>query len=80
MTFQELPLRESLIRAITERGYVEPTEIQAQAIPALATTDTDFVGQAQTGTGKTAAFVLPLLNKVDVTNRDVQALILTPTS
>ncbi len=79
MTFQELPLRESLIRAITERGYVEPTEIQAQSIPALATTDTDFVGQAQTGTGKTAAFVLPLLNKVDVTNRDVQALILTPT-
>jgi ATP-dependent RNA helicase DeaD len=50
-----------------------------QAIPALATTDTDFVGQAQTGTGKTAAFVLPLLHKVDSTSRDVQALILTPT-
>ena len=79
MTFQELPLRESLIRAITERGYVEPTDIQAEAIPALATTDTDFVGQAQTGTGKTAAFVLPLLNKIDSNNRDVQALILTPT-
>ncbi|NOT80988.1 MAG: DEAD/DEAH box helicase [Bacteriovoracaceae bacterium] len=79
MTFQELPLRESLIRAITERGYVEPTDIQAEAIPALATTDTDFVGQAQTGTGKTAAFVLPLLHKVDPNNRDVQALILTPT-
>lgn len=79
MTFQELPLRESLIRAITERGYVEPTDIQAEAIPALATTDTDFVGQAQTGTGKTAAFVLPLLHKVDANNRDVQALILTPT-
>ncbi len=79
MTFQELPLRESLIRAITERGYVDPTDIQAQAIPALATTETDFVGQAQTGTGKTAAFALPLLNKVDVNNRDVQALILTPT-
>jgi ATP-dependent RNA helicase DeaD len=79
VTFQELPLRESLIRAITERGYVEPTDIQMQAIPALATTDTDFVGQAQTGTGKTAAFVLPLLHKVDSTSRDVQALILTPT-
>ena len=79
MTFQELPLRESLIRAITERGYVVPTDIQAEAIPALATTETDFVGQAQTGTGKTAAFALPLLNKVDVNNRDVQALILTPT-
>lgn len=79
MTFQELPLRESLIKAITERGYVEPTDIQMQAIPALATTDTDFVGQAQTGTGKTAAFVLPLLHKVDSNSRDVQALILTPT-
>ena len=79
MTFQELPLRESLIRAITERGYVDPTDIQAEAIPALATTETDFVGQAQTGTGKTAAFALPLLQKVDANNRDVQALILTPT-
>lgn len=79
MTFQELPLRESLLKAITERGYVEPTDIQQQAIPALATTDTDFVGQAQTGTGKTAAFVLPLLNKIDSSARDVQALILTPT-
>jgi ATP-dependent RNA helicase DeaD len=56
VTFQELPLRESLLKAITERGYVEPTEIQQLAIPPLATTDTDFVGQAQTGTGKTAAF------------------------
>jgi ATP-dependent RNA helicase DeaD len=79
VTFQELPLRESLLKAITERGYVEPTEIQQLAIPALATTDTDFVGQAQTGTGKTAAFVLPLLHKIDSSSRDVQALILTPT-
>ena len=79
MTFQELPLRESLLKAITERGYVDPTEIQEQAIPALATKDIDFVGQAQTGTGKTAAFVLPLLNKIDSSSRDVQALILTPT-
>ncbi len=79
MTFQELPLRESLLKAIAERGYVDPTEIQQQAIPALATKDTDFVGQAQTGTGKTAAFVLPLLNKIDPNARDVQALILTPT-
>lgn len=79
MTFQELPLRESLLKAITERGYVDPTEIQEQAIPALATQDIDFVGQAQTGTGKTAAFVLPLLHKIDSSSRDVQALILTPT-
>jgi ATP-dependent RNA helicase DeaD len=79
VTFQELPLRESLLKAITERGYVEPTEIQAQAIPMLATEDIDFVGQAQTGTGKTAAFVLPLLNKINSNERDVQAIILSPT-
>jgi ATP-dependent RNA helicase DeaD len=79
VTFQELPLRESLLKAITERGYVEPTEIQAQAIPLLATQDIDFVGQAQTGTGKTAAFVLPLLNKINANERDVQAIILSPT-
>ena len=79
MTFQELPLRESLLKAITERGYVEPTEIQAQAIPLLAMQDIDFVGQAQTGTGKTAAFVLPLLNKINPSERDVQAIILSPT-
>ena len=79
MTFQELPLRESLLKAIAERGYENPTEIQAQAIPILATQDTDFVGQAQTGTGKTAAFVLPILNKINKEDRNVQALVLTPT-
>lgn len=79
MTFQDLPLRDSLLKSIAERGYVDPTEIQQQAIPALATSDIDFVGQAQTGTGKTAAFVLPLLNKIETNTRDVQAIILTPT-
>lgn len=79
MTFQELPLKDTLLKAITERGYVEPTEIQAQAIPVLATESIDFVGQAQTGTGKTAAFVLPLLNHIDPASKDIQALILSPT-
>lgn len=79
MTFQDLPLKESLLKAIADRGYNEPTEIQAQAIPVLANQAIDFVGQAQTGTGKTAAFVLPLLNQVDVNSKDIQALILTPT-
>jgi ATP-dependent RNA helicase DeaD len=79
VTFQDLPLRETLLKAITERGYVDPTEIQQQAIPALATSDIDFVGQAQTGTGKTAAFVLPLLNKIETNTREVQAIILSPT-
>lgn len=79
MTFQELPLKETLLKAITERGYIEPTEIQAEAIPVLATETIDFVGQAQTGTGKTAAFVLPLLNHIDPAGKDIQALILSPT-
>ncbi len=79
MTFQELPLKETLLKAITERGYTEPTEIQAEAIPVLATESIDFVGQAQTGTGKTAAFVLPLLNHIDPNGKDIQALILSPT-
>ena len=79
MTFQELPLKDTLLKAITERGYVEPTEIQAEAIPVLATESIDFVGQAQTGTGKTAAFVLPLLNHIDPNGKDIQALILSPT-
>ncbi len=79
MTFQELPLKETLLKAITERGYTEPTEIQQEAIPLLASDLIDFVGQAQTGTGKTAAFVLPLLNHIDVKGSTVQALILSPT-
>ncbi len=79
MTFQDLPLKETLLKAIADRGYTEPTEIQAEAIPLLAGEPIDFVGQAQTGTGKTAAFVLPLLNHIDPAGKDVQALILTPT-
>ena len=79
MTFQELGLEESLVRALIDRGYVQPTEIQAQAIPLLIEKDTDFVGQAQTGTGKTAAFALPMLHKIDAGSRGVQAIVLAPT-
>jgi ATP-dependent RNA helicase DeaD len=60
-------------------GFTQPTEIQEKAIPVLLESDIDFIGQAQTGTGKTAAFVLPLLEKIDRTNRNVQALIIAPT-
>tara|TARA_R110002072_G_scaffold534_7_gene4144 strand:+ start:48771 stop:50363 length:1593 start_codon:yes stop_codon:yes gene_type:complete len=79
MQFNELPLEESLLKAIEALGYESPTEIQAKAIPTLIENDTDFIGQAQTGTGKTAAFLLPLLQKIDSSSRDVQALILSPT-
>jgi ATP-dependent RNA helicase DeaD len=79
MLFSELSLRPSSLQAITSMGFTQPTEIQEKAIPVLLESDIDFIGQAQTGTGKTAAFVLPLLEKIDRTNRNVQALIIAPT-
>ena len=79
MEFLDFPLKETLLRAIEERGFTEPTEIQEKAIPLLCEKDVDFVGQAQTGTGKTAAFALPLLNRINPSDRGVQAIILSPT-
>jgi ATP-dependent RNA helicase DeaD len=79
LKFSELPLKESVLKGIAARGYETPTDIQAEAIPLLMNGDTDFVGQAQTGTGKTAAFALPLLSKIDSSETTVQALILSPT-
>jgi len=79
LNFSEFPLRDTLLRAIEERGFTEPTEIQEEAIPFLCLNDSDFVGQAQTGTGKTAAFALPLLNKLRKDTKSVQAIILAPT-
>ena len=72
-------LPETILRALTDKGYTTPTEIQEKAIPLLLENDTDFVGQAQTGTGKTAAFSLPLLAKIDTKNNNVQAIVLSPT-
>jgi ATP-dependent RNA helicase DeaD len=77
-TFAELGLSENLLEALTQLGYDRPTPIQEQAIPELLA-GRDVIGQAQTGTGKTAAFGLPLLEYVDPEDRDVQALVLTPT-
>jgi ATP-dependent RNA helicase DeaD len=77
-TFRELGLSEPLLEALTHLGYEEPTPIQEQAIPALLE-GRDVIGQAQTGTGKTAAFGLPLLEYVDPDDPEVQALVLTPT-
>ena len=76
--FDTLNLKPELISAIQELGYDEPTEIQVAAIPALLAGQ-DILGQAQTGTGKTAAFALPMLQRIDPKDRAVQGFILTPT-
>ncbi len=77
--FTDFGLNPALLRAIKELGFENPMPIQEKAIPVLLESDVDFVGLAQTGTGKTAAFGLPLLNKIDAEQRCVQALILCPT-
>jgi ATP-dependent RNA helicase DeaD len=76
--FSELGLSEPVQQALDELGYGEPTPIQAQAIPELLDGH-DVIGQAQTGTGKTAAFGLPMLEYLDPDNEEVQAVVLTPT-
>ncbi|XCB30044.1 DEAD/DEAH box helicase [Arcanobacterium hippocoleae] len=78
ISFSELGLPENLLQAITDLGFKTPTPIQAKAIPALLN-QRDVVGVAQTGTGKTAAFGLPMLTHVDPNEKCVQALILAPT-
>jgi ATP-dependent RNA helicase DeaD len=77
-TFHELGLSPELQQALDELGYEEPTPIQDQAIPELLAGH-DVIGQAQTGTGKTAAFGLPLLSYLDPASEEVQAIVLTPT-
>ena len=76
--FEELKLDDRIIRAITEMGFEEASPIQAQAIPVVLE-GRDMIGQAQTGTGKTAAFGLPLLQKVDPKVKKLQAVVLLPT-
>lgn len=77
-TFEQFGLNKALLRAIDEVGYEAPTPIQIKTIPLLLA-GRDVIGQAQTGTGKTAAFALPILQKIDPHLNAVQALILTPT-
>ncbi|MEM9674837.1 MAG: DEAD/DEAH box helicase [Bacteroidota bacterium] len=79
MIFQEMGLRPELLQAIEELGFTEPTPIQQQAIPVLISENRDLVALAQTGTGKTAAFGLPLLHLVSDDASQVQALVLCPT-
>ncbi len=76
--FSELGLPESIMSAVAALGYTTPTPIQAQAIPALLA-GKDVLGQAQTGTGKTAAFALPLLANIQIKRREPQILVLVPT-
>ena len=77
--FKEYGLSEDLLKAITELGYTQPTEIQKQTIPYLLSKEEDLIALAQTGTGKTAAFSLPILEMIDPYQKHVQALILCPT-
>lgn len=77
--FQEYGLSEDLLKAITELGYTQPTDIQKQTIPYLLSKEEDIIALAQTGTGKTAAFSLPILEMIDCEQKNVQALVLCPT-
>jgi ATP-dependent RNA helicase DeaD len=76
--FSEFGLEEKVLRAITEMGFEETTPIQEMAMP-IAMENRDLIGQAQTGTGKTAAFGIPLVNKIDVKEEKIVALIMCPT-
>ena len=78
-TFKELGVRDDLLRAIEMMGYEKPMPIQEMVIPHLLNEETDVVGLAQTGTGKTAAFGLPTLQRIDTSSTATQALILDPT-
>ncbi|MDY3823849.1 DEAD/DEAH box helicase [Streptococcus sp.] len=78
MKFTELNLSDAILAAIEKAGFETPSPIQEQTIP-LALEGKDVIGQAQTGTGKTAAFGLPTLNKIDVENPSIQALVIAPT-
>ncbi|MDW5288177.1 DEAD/DEAH box helicase [Formosa sp. PL04] len=78
-TFKDLGLNDDLLRAITDMGFETPSEVQAKAIPLLLEKEIDLVALAQTGTGKTAAFGFPMLQKIDINSRTTQGLILSPT-
>jgi ATP-dependent RNA helicase DeaD len=77
-TFESLGISEPILRTLTEIGYEAPTPIQEKTIPPMLA-GRDLIGQAQTGTGKTAAFAIPILEKIDLASPEVQALVLAPT-
>ena len=77
--FKELGLSEPILKELQKKGFEEPTEIQSKIIPILLKENIDIVGQAQTGTGKTAAFGIPIIEQLEKSSKYTQALILTPT-
>jgi ATP-dependent RNA helicase DeaD len=77
--FKQLGLEDHLVQAITDIGFETPSEVQEKTIPLLLDQDSDLVALAQTGTGKTAAFGFPMLQKIDINSRTTQGLILSPT-
>lgn len=79
MTFEELEIREDLLHAIKDMGFEKPMPVQEKVIPHLLHEDGDVVALAQTGTGKTAAFGLPVIQRTDTSLRQPQALIISPT-
>ena len=78
MMFGDIPLSKKLMAAVQSMGFEEPSPIQSQTIP-LVLAGHDVIGQAQTGTGKTAAFGIPMIEKINETSRNIQGLVLTPT-
>ncbi len=78
-SFSELGLSEELLKAIKSKGFEEPTEIQRKIIPMILNSEMDLVGQAQTGTGKTAAFALPIIDRLQTNAKKLQALVMVPT-
>jgi ATP-dependent RNA helicase DeaD len=79
MTFSEIGLSPEILSAVADLGYTQPTPIQEKAIPLILSQDHDLVALAQTGTGKTAAFGLPIIGQIDYQVRSIQALMLAPT-
>ena len=78
-TFEELGVCEPIRKAIEELGFVQPMPVQEAVIPYLLENQNDIIALAQTGTGKTAAFGIPLLERIDTSRRETQALVLSPT-
>ena len=79
-TFEELGVNAAIRKAIEELGFVQPMPVQEEVIPYLLGNENDIIALAQTGTGKTAAFGIPLLERIDTSRRETQALVLSPTN
>ena len=78
-TFKEMGLKSEILSAITDLGYESPTPIQKLALPKVLESKQDLIAFAQTGTGKTAAFSLPILNQIDSSAEGIKCIVLSPT-